>query len=190
MTIIAAVAFPDGTIQMACDSATTVGNTVSHRPSAYPKMWKWGPMALGVSGSPRVEQALRFGPEWNPGTEDPLRDIVNIFVPRFKEILKEEKEASLDPDNAADDISSRVLIGVDGRLFTVYTDGGVVETRWDFAAIGSGAPEAMAVLWSTRGLDPHNRLVDAMHTACALNNDCEAPITFLTLQSRGPRVEG
>jgi ATP-dependent protease HslVU (ClpYQ) peptidase subunit len=76
-----------------------------------------------------------------------------------------------------------VLIGYRGHIYTMQGDFGVTETASPFAAIGTGAREAMAVFMATEGQPARARLVQALEVSEALNAFVGGPFHIDTLEA-------
>ena len=155
MTVVCAVR--DGRVVLMCaDSAATsdTGHRVLRRDS---KMFRlrvpWGrglhrppcEMLLGLCGEYHRLQlvACSFRPP-RMQQQDPWAYIVSSFVPALRRFMEIHFGGGKEDDFM--DGSSELLIAFQGRIFTLYSNGQVQETRDRFASIGGGAEIALGAM--------------------------------------------
>lgn len=146
MTCIVGMIDEDGTVVMGGDSAG-VNRSEDLQVRKDPKVFINGQFIIGVCGSWRINQLLRFStfPVFNPG-DDPVRFLAMEFAPALRAILKDEKD---DEANKPD-----FLIGFSGRLFHIYTDLQVSEESNPYEAAGTGARFARGALYALVQANP------------------------------------
>ncbi|MEA2647225.1 MAG: hypothetical protein QOE92_2308 [Chloroflexota bacterium] len=163
MTVIIGIA-QDGLATLAGDSAETDwrGNQVL---IAEEKVFRFGDVLVGTSGSPRVAQLIRFkmkAPEL--GDADPLAYLVKDFIPKVRKCLAENSKHSANKSES--EVDGVLLVGCRGRVFEIDSYLSVSEPIWGYAAIGIGAPVALGALYATRHLENVPRRIElAMEAA-------------------------
>jgi ATP-dependent protease HslVU (ClpYQ) peptidase subunit len=164
LTAIAAVV-DGGKIWIGGDSALSDTGTHDLRVCVNQKIFKLGEMVLGVAGSPRVGDVLRFqlAVPKHPKRMDPARFMRTHFVEAVREILK--KSGALTQQFGAEFMDAHVLIGYRGRLFVMEDDLHIHEWTEDYAAIGSGGSVACGALSVSSGLPGRKRVLAALSAA-------------------------
>lgn len=127
-----------------------------------PKVFKNGEYLIGVSGSWRVNQAIKFYKMEHilPEGGDAFKHMVKVFLPTIQYLARDvEKDFEL-------------LVGFRGRLFHIYGLSQVSEEMADYAACGSGAQVARGALFSSFESEefsgansPEDRLTTALRAA-------------------------
>lgn len=105
-------------------------------------------MLVGFAGSFLVAQAIRWGlkvPAYHRG-EPLMKYLVTRFVPAAKaaviKALGEPKEEPVFRD-------ASFLIGFQGHLFTLESNGQLLETIHGYGSVGSGASVALGAMWAS-----------------------------------------
>lgn len=99
--------------------------------------------------------------------------VVKKVVPA---IFSELKQAGyLKDDQFIDHMESRYLFIYKDQLYTINTDGCVLEVD-DYVAIGSGEDQAIGSLLSTEGEDPQTRIIKAIKASAASDIYVDYPI--------------
>jgi ATP-dependent protease HslVU (ClpYQ) peptidase subunit len=157
MTCIAAV-IHDGKVIMGGDSAR-VNDREELQLRKDSKVFKVGEYLIGVSGSWRVMQIIRYArlPWWGPYySGDEYSWMHNNFLSCIKQLLKE---------NDCTD-TFEMLIGFRGRLFHLYGTEQVSEEIAAYEACGSGAQVARGAM---QALAMHGKVWDKSVVLAALN---------------------
>jgi ATP-dependent protease HslVU (ClpYQ) peptidase subunit len=164
LTAIAAVV-DGGKVWMGADSALSDMHTHELRIVTNQKIFKLGEMLLGVAGSPRVGDALRFQlvmPK-HPKRMDAAKFLRTHFVDAMRDVLK--KAGTLSLQFGVEEMDASVIIGYRGRLFVVEGDMHVHEWPTDYAAVGSGGAVACGALSVSSGVPGRKRLLAALSAA-------------------------
>lgn len=141
---------------------------------------------LGVAGSPRIGQVLRYDlalPTISE-SESPESYLTRSFVPAVRSALAEH--GVLKTEGGSDRLDGSVLlVGLRGRLFEVDNDLSWTESAEPFAAIGAGAAYVKGYLAATdwrmaKGVPtPWGVLRGALAVAERFNAACGEPFTVL-----------
>jgi ATP-dependent protease HslVU (ClpYQ) peptidase subunit len=126
------------------------------------KVFKVGECVIGVSGSARVADAMRYNLETpkHPRRMDPARYMRTYFIDAVRDCLR--KAGSLQSVHGVDGCEAHVLIGYRGRLFIIEGDLHIHEALDDYAAVGSGSSVANGALAVSRGVPPRKRILAAL----------------------------
>lgn len=185
MTVIAAVA-RDGKVLMGADSLTLFGSEKAIR--TVPKIFRSGPLLIGVAGSPRVSDALRYeGPQpFMDVNQDAYKLMAQAFVPWLRETAK---QAGLLMSHEGQDVlmgNSMLLIGYRGTVFTVSFDFSVVTYADGYTAIGSASAYALGAMHAVHNDEdwrPDAMLDAGLKAAVAFSTDAAPPFTVLELDA-------
>lgn len=165
MTAIAAVRTKTNVV-MGADSAGMNTGSYSLYIRRDKKIFRVGPFVIGYTTSFRMGQLLRFGSgdlslDRLKPAGDGLAFMVRAFVPRMREILKNEGFMTV-KDNV--ERGGQFLVAYGRRLFTIHGDLQVEELHEDYAACGCAEGVIWGSLYSTDG-DPHGRVRLALEAA-------------------------
>jgi ATP-dependent protease HslVU (ClpYQ) peptidase subunit len=164
MTAIAGLVHA-GKVYIGGDSAGSDGSLRTVR--ADTKVFSSGPYIFGFTGSFRMGQLLRWS--LRPSTPEGglERFLATTFVDEVRQCLKTGGWAGI--ENAREE-GGTFLLGVQGRLFTIYDDFQVGEAADGYDAVGSGDAVALGALYATAnmGMEPTERLTLALSAAAAL----------------------
>lgn len=180
MTCIVGVEY-DGGVLIGGDSAATAGWRQTTR--ADEKVFTNGPYVIGLSGSPRAAQLLRYRFNLHaPDTWDVDRFMATTFIDAVRETLKAGGYA--DTTNTTHDaFQSYFLVGVRGRLYAIYSDFQFSRSTAGHLAVGCGDEIALGSLHTTGpdglGLDPRTRVQYALEAAAAISAGCGGPFTVI-----------
>ena len=143
------VGITDGThVYMAADSGVFTNNVVYSQP--HPKTFELVPdMLLGYSGSSRVADLIRgwlrphglskFAPDHDHDHQ--LSYLAGPFAHQLRELLKEHGAliTSVEKDDNGKELMDGVmLIGWRGKLYSIHSDFGVIESSDPYHATGAG----------------------------------------------------
>lgn len=164
MTAIAAVV-EGGRIWLGADSALSDTATHDLRIIVNQKVFKIGDMLIGVAGSPRMGDVLRFNlvmPK-HPKRMDAARFMRLHFIDALREAAK--KAGVMAQQFGVEEMDAHLLIGYRGRLFVIEGDLHIHEWTTDYAAIGSGGPVACGALSVSSGMPGRKRVLAALSAA-------------------------
>ncbi len=187
MTIIVGV-IRGSTVTIGGDSRYT-SNSYIH-PCTEAKIWRQGPLIIGLTGSTREAQIIRHAttiPE--PVEPSELKPWLSTTV---VDKIREARKASGFDEKKGDgtEVGPRAMVGILGRLFVVFEDYCVLEYP-DSMAIGSGMDFAIGSLATTANMrmSATRRVKVALGVACIHDAYCAPP--FTVLRGRGPvKTEG
>ena len=162
-----------GVVWMGADSAYSDGQTQGLAAADNPKLWRAGSYLIGVAGSARVANVLRFHVRLPPApARGVFRHMVTRVVPVLRRALKKSgrmlKDEGGDREGgggAGGDLTDGVaLIAVGGKLFSVHGDFQVCRSRAGYDALGSGGAVALGALHASAG-QPRDRVRRALEAA-------------------------
>lgn len=144
------VAIVDGTsVWMGADSASSTHDIVMT--SKVDKLFELGGMLIGVAGSWRANQILRYHTGLPSRTEiqaqDPMLYMVQVVVPAYRSAM--EEHAGRYQNRSQDWQPGECLVAYAGRLFAISQDFHVNEAQDGHDAIGSGEAVARGSLHAT-----------------------------------------
>lgn len=153
MSVVVAVRSPSGVVVGADSIATTETLTMRADPITSGKLFRNGPFVIGVVGSFRFANLLRFWEAPVPKDDiepgDFVRFMVTEWVPALKNFLKEVGETEAIGGEKEEGLSTAAVIGYKGSLVTLFGDFQIAELIEDYIAIGFGAELAMGSLYTT-----------------------------------------
>ncbi|MCA6091140.1 hypothetical protein LE181_03010 [Streptomyces sp. SCA3-4] len=176
MTVIVGLVH-DGRVHLGGDSAGVCGLRVTVRRD--PKIFRNGPYAMGFTTSFRMGQLLHHAFKAPKPKGDLDRFMTTVFVDRLRTCLTEGGWARKDSEQEQ---AGTFLVGIQGRLFTVYDDYQIAEPADGYAAVGCGDEFALGALHATAGLDlkPRKRLTLALAAAGHHSAGVSAPFRYVT----------
>lgn len=175
----------DGVVYIGADSQGTSHNIKQTRTD--PKVFTKGPFIIGISGSFRYGQILRFKfepPPHHPPDKDDYEYMATDFVDAATESLDNggfltTKDGVKNTD--AENSYGYALIGYKGKLYYFGQDLqiGIVSDGYD--AIGSGFQVALGAMWvlTQRKLKPEDAITLALQAASELNTTVGPPYIIL-----------
>lgn len=176
MTAIAAVAFK-GVVVMGADSAGVNSATKELQLRLDSKVFRKGPMLLGVAGSWRTIQELKYKEVPEPiDTAEPMAWIVSILLPWLRNNI-----------NQPDLERSEILLGYNGQIFHIYGGNQVAEEIAGFDACGTGTPYVLASLHTSRDLmewSAYKRVFTALDSAERFCTNIRGPFNILKLEEQ------
>lgn len=176
MTLIAAVVH-DGQVWMGGDSAAIDGDDLTI--PRTDKVFTTGDWLVGYCESFRLGQVVRFRLKFAEPKGDLVEHLATVVVDELRKQL--HKNGVAKATEAEESMPGSLLLGIDGRLFSIESDYAVLEHP-TYAAIGCGAPYALGSLWSTGSADPAERLMTALLAAERHCTGVSRPFTILTTQ--------
>jgi ATP-dependent protease HslVU (ClpYQ) peptidase subunit len=181
----------NGIIYMGGDSASCVDCSIQIIKS--PKVFKKGDLLLGVSGSPRLQDVLKYNFDFPEDvTLEPLEYLNRDFVPSLRECLSEN--GVLGVENEIESSESWILVGYKERLFIIEANFHVAESNKSYDAVGCGASEAMGALHALESIDeicdtswltPSLKIKIALETSAEFNCHVRGP--FVAIDSKEER---
>ena len=125
-----------------------LSTTYNFYPAKHSKIFRLGKMLLGCSGSTRASQVISFSQDYPvfSGREEELPLFLSItFSSWVRKILEENQALEVFKEE-----KSKILLGLEGCLFMLDSQFGLVESCRNYDAIGSGAEIALGSLHSTQ----------------------------------------
>jgi hypothetical protein len=172
MTCIVGVEVADGRVVVGADSSYDDGRLQGLVSADHPKVWRDGEYVVGVAGSFRVANVLRFQVDLPPPPQKGLlRHVVARVVPLVRKVMRENghmlsaQGGDGSYETGGDATDGVVLVAVRGRLFTVHGDYSVCRARCRYDAVGSGAGVALGALHASTGAAPDERVRLALAAA-------------------------
>lgn len=163
MTVI--IGLTNGEIAlMGADSAAVSGWETER--VALPKIFRLGPLLLGVAGKPRTADVLRYAdvPDF-PLYESPHARMVRGFVPWFRALALEHGLTAQEEGQAVLAGQTSLMVLCNRELFTISPDFAVHTYAGGYTAIGVGAPYALGALYAAAAGQSGPMLPYAMQVA-------------------------
>lgn len=105
------------------------------------------------------------------------RFVVKYLVPEIVRTLREAHYLKGNKEDYIDFMESSFLFAYRNKLFSIDSDGCVLEIE-DSVAIGSGSDQAVGSLLSTEGQDPKQRIIKAIKASAASDIYVDYPIVL------------
>jgi len=168
-----------GSVFIGGDSAGLCGLSLSVRADA--KVFRNGGYLFGFTSSFRMGQLIRYALSLPEPDGDLDRFMVTKFVDGLRDCLKSGGWARKEEEQ---ELGGTFLVGVRGRLFTVYDDYQVAKAADGYAAVGSGDSVALGALYATagRGMRPRARIDLALRAAERFSAGVRGPFVCLRLR--------
>jgi ATP-dependent protease HslVU (ClpYQ) peptidase subunit len=138
----------DGKLFMGSDSGVFLEDNII--PSYFEKVFWKGEFLVGVVGSVRSSQVIRYGMDL-PSMEDrdPMEYMVNTFTASLRKSLNEMGRSMESDDGEV--VTASILVGMKDnshkhRLFLVGHDFSILEPNQNYFSIGAGSDAAMGYL--------------------------------------------
>ena len=178
MTVIAGIR-TNYSVHLFADASASDGDTILSMTA--PKIWKASDNIIcGYAGSAGLGQLLQFM-EWPKFADgNVLRWLRVVLAPAFMEAR--EKMGGKDEEEAS------ILLGIkelhspnpDTHLFEMQTSD-YSFFPFEYSAIGTGAPQALGSLYTTKHLDVMQRGVLSVEAAVEHSPSCKGPVSYQTL---------
>ncbi len=160
MTVIAGLVHK-GRVHLGGDSAGVSGLSIAIRRD--PKVFRNGAYVVGFTTSYRMGQLLQHSFQPPHPTGGLHQFMVTTWTDALRTCLKDGGWARKESEQEQ---AGTFLVGIHGRLFSVYDDYQVAEHADDYAAVGCGDDLALGALHATAGLlPPRRRLAAALAAA-------------------------
>lgn len=173
------------TILLGADSAGSNDNGEIYTIPA-PKVFGCGSYVMGVAGSYRIAQTLRFKADLPaPPATDLEPFLVRHLVPAIAAAVRADGAACHDHEILGS--RTTLLLGCRGQLWYIGPDLTVLP-EGSFAAIGSGHIRAYAALYALQaaGVEPARRRVElALEAAAEFTTTVRGPWHFVSLDADG-----
>ncbi len=173
-----------GNIWIGGDSAATSELQLTERadPKVFikedPQGTKW---IFGFSGDYRMGQLMQYTlelPEMKKGEKDVMRFLVTQFIPSLGTCLNQYPWEEKKKDAI---FTGSFIVGVSGRIFTVYNDYQIEERAGEYTALGCGEQVALGSLYTSEEKSPKDRIRIALEAAAKFNTDVEKPFIILNI---------
>lgn len=177
MTCIVGLA-EGGRVYIGGDSAGVAGLDITTRADA--KVFRNGPYVMGFTSSFRMGQLLRYGfkPPQPHADDDLDRFMVTQFIEGTRRCLKDGGYAQVH-DNT--ERGGTFLVGIRGRLFTVFGDYQVAEPDDGYTSVGCGEDYALGALYTAkRSLSPTARIRAALRAAAYFSGGVQEPFQIVS----------
>ncbi|MFI5938311.1 hypothetical protein [Actinoplanes sp. NPDC051494] len=167
-----------GRVYIGGDSAGVSGLSLTVRADA--KVFRKDRYLFGFTSSFRMGQLLRYSLALPAPAGDLDAFMSTTFVDALRECLKAGGWATKDNEREE---GGTFLVGVKGKLFTLYDDYQVAQAADSYAAVGCGDQIALGALYATAGLGlkPKIRVLRALCAAERFSAGVRAP--FLCLKN-------
>jgi ATP-dependent protease HslVU (ClpYQ) peptidase subunit len=179
MTCIAAIAHK-GKVWMGGDSAGS-DSSFSIQTRTDPKVFEKGEFLIGIAGSFRMGNLLRF--KFHPPApaegEESLEFICTSFLDAVRICFIENGYAQ--KENNVEVIDGLFLVGWRGSIYCVYEDYQVATVSEEYAAIGCGQDLALGALYSTKDKKPQDRLRNALEAAARFSAGVRGPFVIKSI---------
>lgn len=166
----------NGRVHFGADSQSTSGWDLTLM--AQEKVFAVGPYVFGYSGLLRGGQLVRYAFDPPAPTTDLPRFMATTFVDALRKCLKDGGTA--EKVNEREGGSPWVLVGVNGRIFTMGSDYSALESQESYAAIGSGSDLALGALYATEGQPVKRRLRTALEAAERFSAGVRGPFAYVS----------
>jgi hypothetical protein len=153
---------------------------------AQPKVWRRGPYLIGAAGSMRFADVVRHEVTLPaPPSRASHRHVAVVVVPAIREALKAAGyRLQSRGSDGGEDAGGELLVGFNGRVFSIDGEFQVQEERSGFDCVGSGASTALGALHATPGLPPRQRVIRALEAAELFAVGVRRPWRILQLRGR------
>lgn len=154
----------EGDVYIGGDSAGVDTRSYALSIRADRKVFSNGPIVAGFTSSFRMGQLLRYKfdvPKLHPD-DDLSKWMATDFIDAARTCFKDGGFAR---KNDEEESGGTLLVGVDGRLFSIYDDYQVAENVEPYAACGCGAELALGYLFASTDKPPEMRIKGALSAA-------------------------
>ena len=165
-----------GSVYIGGDSAGVAGMSLTVR--ADTKVFRRKRYLFGFTTSFRMGQLIRYSLKLPKPAADLDAFMSTKFVDALRDCLKSGGWAAKDNEREE---GGTFLVGVRGRLYTVYSDYQVAKAADGFAAVGCGDEIALGALFATAGVRPRRRVLGALAAAERFSAGVRGPFVCLKL---------
>ena len=147
------------------------------------KIWSGNGILFGVCGHWRAAQIVKhkFNIPERPCKMSTEKYMNTVFIDELRKVFKENGYTEIN-NNEEKAHGAYLMIGIDNRLFNIGYDFSVLEQEDNYICLGSGedlAYGAMNIL-KDQNLDPIDKIIKALETACKYNSGCAPPFTIIS----------
>ncbi|MEV6344085.1 hypothetical protein [Actinoplanes sp. NPDC051851] len=170
-----------GTVLIGGDSAGVTGMDLSVRADA--KVFRKDGYVFGFTSSFRMGQLIRYSLSPPAPAADLDRFMATTFVDALRDCLKSGGFARKEEEQ---EVGGTFLVGVRGRLYTLYDDYQVAQSADGYAAVGCGDRAALGALYATAGtgMKPRKRVRLALGAAERFSAGVRGPFTVVALRPK------
>jgi ATP-dependent protease HslVU (ClpYQ) peptidase subunit len=166
-------------VQIWGDSAGVSGLDVRIRKDK--KVFTMGEFGIGYSSSFRMGQLIRFKLKIPnpPKKTDLFLFMATVFIEELRVVLSKGGYTKIEL-NSED--GGCFIVGIRGRIFTIYDDFQVSEDKEEFMSVGCGEKYALGALEAMRKTirtSPHNKAKIALETAEKFSGGVRRPFNFV-----------
>ncbi len=175
-----------GTVWLGGDSAAT-DNALNRTIIKDPKVFVRGKFAFGVCGLPKVMDALAHAielPEQSLDAKDDRAFLVGTLVPAIRDGLK-KLDCTVESPEYGTCFHGSMLMGYNGKLYTLEGNFQLVVPSEDFASVGSGASIALGALHGSKGGNPRKRILAALDASANANAGVAPPFVVVSVKKDG-----
>lgn len=170
----------EGKVYMGGDAAGTDARRFNQDIRVHPKVFKRDKFLIGYTTSFRMGQLLEF--KFRPPRYHPDDDVYKYMVLEFAEALREcFTKGGFAKKEKEQELGGTFLVGFNGRLFMLYDDYQIAETKINYMACGCGDNFALGSLYTSDGVvkDPKKRIEKALEAATEFSAGVKGPFTIL-----------
>jgi hypothetical protein len=172
-------------IAMGADSAGSSPDNPEIYDTATSKLWTTGEYVIGICGSYRAGQLVRWEMVWPepPAGLGPGTDLESFVVREVIKALRQTLQNAAFTSPAEPSRVAQFLIGVRGMLFSIGGDFSAVSMRTPWMAIGSGRIAAYGAMHVLGGLELEleEKVRQALGAAQRQTNNVREPFHLLSV---------
>lgn len=150
------------------------------------KLFRKNGYLVGVAGSVRIKQVIQHNMPTACSSEkdsDLLEFMATSFVDSLRGSL--HNGGCLEVIDGVESLKdSQILVGLNGKLFSVLQDFQIEVVGYNFISIGSGSTEANSSLWTMqrlKNISPLTRIKTAIECSSEFNASVSPPIHTLSM---------
>ena len=182
----------DGVVYMGADSAG-VNSRFDRTVRKDSKVFFNGDFLIGCTSSFRMIQLLRYKlnlPKYRPEEKDLFEYMVTDFIEEVRKCLKNGGYATNDK---GEESGGNFLVGINGRLFEIYSDYQVSESEFHCSAVGCGYAYALGAFHAADSCvtnkSPDELITIALQAATKFSAGVCEPFTILHTKKPKPDAE-
>lgn len=141
-------------------------------------------MVIAFVGSVRTFQIIRFSFKIpTQKIKDDFEYLCKDFVKSLKDCLRENNELTFEKETNLETMACDLLIGYNGKLYSVGEDFQIEVTQTNYNSIGSGASYALGSLHTTSkmNLTTKEKIKLALQSSAKYSNTVEPPFKILSV---------
>jgi ATP-dependent protease HslVU (ClpYQ) peptidase subunit len=178
----AIVGFVDGdNVIMGADSASMDGRYGQYD-IADGKIFTNGEFVIGITGSPRAANLLRFKfePPYHKPETDTYKYMCTEFIDAVRKLYKENGFTII--EDGQEFAYGSIMVAYRGKLFVINSDYQVMLHKHPYASIGCGDFLALGSLYSTEDKAPEIRVFTALRAAEQFSAGVRGPFIIKRLE--------